>query len=652
MANIKYEFLMSQIRHIRDITETEKTKISLVFYEQLQAPCILKICKNRDLSGVYQILTEQKHPNIAVVYDYVYQEPDTYVLEEFLTGRTLSELLKEQGTFTEKETAQIIIEVCQGLEILHSHKPPLVHNDIKTSNIMVREDGSVKLFDFDVARIYKAGAGRNTRLFGTEEYASPEHYGFGQSEPSSDVYTLGVTMHEMLTGQGLTDERKMTYTGKLKKIIQKCIAVDREKRYQNAAQLRRDLEKYLNRIRRMIRAAILCLCGAALLVMGGLLLTNAGGLKGIPGKNNGFASAQGRLVGATGIGVADVPGLPGTSRNDDTGNDQPGQSDTVRSGLLGQIATIGNTLAGQPGTKDGSSSGQSGSAGSGSSGQSGTTGSGSSGQGSQTGGQGTNSTTPAASTKKMVSYRPEGSVCTIEALPDGTFIWLEIISDKYHIKTSSGGDQLLSEVSGSYGARLSYDRYSKKLYLFEYSGKRAMIYEVDSNFGLKKVATFIDSLFHDDEGDLVCSFFSDGMMICNALAFKLIDSSTWAVVGKVPGAVYVINDRMYQRGHNRSAFFQEVDAQENVLNEYAEDGFSATVWESQVYQDGRYAYFIATEESREYVYRFDGERYEKIACLNDYKYYASFNYNYLCVTENAIRCYDTEQKVMKEFALK
>ncbi len=614
MANIKYEFLMSQIRHIRDITETEKTKISLVFYEQLQTPCILKICKNRNLSGVYQILTEQKHPNIAVVYDYVYQEPDTYVLEEFLTGRTLSELLKEQGTFTEKETAQTITEVCRGLEVLHSHKPPLVHNDIKTSNIMVREDGSVKLFDFDVARIYKAGAGRNTRLFGTEEYASPEHYGFGQSEPSSDVYTLGVTMHEMLTGQGLTDERKMTYTGKLKKIIQKCIAVDREKRYQNAAQLRRDLEKYLNRIRRMVRAVILCLCGVALLMVGGFLLTNAGGLKGIPGKNNGFASVQGRLVGATGIGVADAPGLPGTSRNDDTGDDQPGE-------------------AGQPG-------------------QSGTTGSGSSGQGGQNGGQGTNSTTPAASTKKMVSYRPEGSVCTIEALPDGTFIWLEIISDKYHIKTSTGVDQLLTAVSGSYGARLSYDRYSKKLYLFEYSGKRAMIYEVDSNFGLKKVATFMDSLSYDGVGDHVCGFFSDGMMICNALAFKLIDSSTWAVVGKVPGVVYVINDRMYQRGSHRSSFFQEVDAQGNVLNEYPEEDFSALVWQSQVYQDGRYAYFIATEESREYVYRFDGERYEKIACLDDYKYYASFNYNYLCVTENAIRCYDTEQRVMKEFALK
>ena len=597
MANIKYEFLMSQIRHIRDITETEKTKISLVFYEQLQAPCILKICKNRDLSGVYQILTEQKHPNIAVVYDYVYQEPDTYVLEEFLTGRTLSELLKERGTFTEKETAQIVIEVCQGLEILHNHRPPLVHNDIKTSNIMVREDGSVKLFDFDVARIYKAGAGRNTRLFGTEEYASPEHYGFGQSEPSSDVYTLGVTMHEMLTGQGLTDERKMTYTGKLKKIIQKCIAVDREKRYQNATQLRCDLEKYLNRTRRLIQAAILCLCGAALLVVGGFWLTNVGGIKGIPGKNNGFDSAQGRLVGATGIGVADVPGLPGASRNDDAGNHQPGQ-------------------------------------------------------GGQTGGQGTNSTAPAASTKKMVSYRPEGSVCTIEALLDGTFIWLEIISDKYHIKTSAGVDQLLTEVSGSYGARLSYDRYSKKLYLFEYSGKRAMIYEVDSNFGLKKVATFMDSLSYDGVGDHVCGFFSDGMMICNALAFDLIDSNTWTVVGKVPGVVYVINDRMYQRGSHRSSFFQEVDAQGNVLNEYPAEDFSALVWQSQVYQDGRYAYFIATEESREYVYRFDGERYEKIACLDDYKYYASFNYNYLCVTENAIRCYDTEQKVMKEFALK
>ena len=71
MSNLKYEFFMSQIKHISDIKENEKIKISLVFHEGIQSPCILKMCKNRDLSGLYQALIGIKNPNIAVIYDFV-----------------------------------------------------------------------------------------------------------------------------------------------------------------------------------------------------------------------------------------------------------------------------------------------------------------------------------------------------------------------------------------------------------------------------------------------------------------------------------------------------------------------------------------------------------------------------------------------------
>lgn len=245
MDSIEYDFFVSQFTHIRDLKETQKTKISIVFYEGIQAPCILKECKGRDLSGVCQLLLEVRHTNIATVYDYLYANNNTYIIEEFIIGRTLQEILDEIGLFSETEVVRIMLDVCLGLEQFHSHIPPIVHNDIKTSNIMMREDGSIKLMDFDISRIVKEGANKNTRLFGTEEYASPEHYGFGQSEPSTDIYTLGVSMHEMLTGKGLTNERKMTYEGKLSRIIQKCIEVDKSKRYQDASELRVDLEKYL-----------------------------------------------------------------------------------------------------------------------------------------------------------------------------------------------------------------------------------------------------------------------------------------------------------------------------------------------------------------------------------------------------------------------
>ena len=105
-----------------------------------------------------------RHPNDTLIYDCIYENGNTYVIEEFIIGKTLAELLEEKGTFSEKETARIMTELCKGLDELHCQEPPIIHNDIKTSNIMIKEDGSVKLFDFDISRIYKEGSYKNTKL--------------------------------------------------------------------------------------------------------------------------------------------------------------------------------------------------------------------------------------------------------------------------------------------------------------------------------------------------------------------------------------------------------------------------------------------------------------------------------------------------------
>jgi len=248
MSDLQYEFFMSQIQLIRDIKEDEKVKISLVFYEILQAPCILKVCKNRNVTAVYQSLMPLRHPNLAIVYDAIYASPNTYIIEEWIGGKNLSEWLERKKVFTEKETVRIMQEVCKGLEVLHHHIPPIVHNDIKLSNIMEGEDGRIKLFDYDISRYYKDGATQNTRLFGTKDYASPEHFGFGQSEPSSDIFSLGITMHVMLTGQGLTLEHKSVYKGRLNRIIKKCIQIDRKKRYATASDLIWQFKRYNSKI--------------------------------------------------------------------------------------------------------------------------------------------------------------------------------------------------------------------------------------------------------------------------------------------------------------------------------------------------------------------------------------------------------------------
>lgn len=268
-GSLKFQFFMSQLTHVRDVKDTEKTHISIVFYEANQVYCILRECKDRDLSEVCRALCKHRHPNAVVVYDYVYEKGNTYILEENIAGTSLEQMISEGRRFSEKETAQMMIAVCDALEPLHGLQPPLVHNDINPSNIMLREDGSIKLFDFDISRLYKQGAAQNTVLFGTEEYASPEHYGYGQSEPRTDIYCMGVTMHKMLTGEILTAEHRMTYGGKLGAILEKCLQLDPKNRYKDVGALRKDLEAFLAKKKRLLPV---CAIAAGVILLLGLLL--------------------------------------------------------------------------------------------------------------------------------------------------------------------------------------------------------------------------------------------------------------------------------------------------------------------------------------------------------------------------------------------
>ncbi len=252
---LKLDFFMSRIKLVKDIRETSKTKISVVLYDATETTCILRICKGRDLSSVCDALLKVKNPNVALIYSYVYAGGSTYIIEEMLSGMTLEEVIENEGVLSEKETSKIILEVISGLSDFHNMTPPVIHNDINTSNIMLCDDSRVKLFDFDISRTYKEESSKNTELFGTEECASPEHYGYGQSEPRTDIYCLGVTMHKMLTGEYLSKDRKCLYKGRMKKIIEKCIRIDPKDRYSSLAALRKDLEKILDAKKTLVKIA-------------------------------------------------------------------------------------------------------------------------------------------------------------------------------------------------------------------------------------------------------------------------------------------------------------------------------------------------------------------------------------------------------------
>ncbi|MDO4340225.1 MAG: serine/threonine-protein kinase [Eubacteriales bacterium] len=242
-GNLEYQFFFSRFRNIRTLAISHETKVEQIFYQPRQAVCILKTYYNRDVSFVYQRLKSIRHENLTAVYDVLAYNGNTYVIEEFIDGETLTEHLDRQGTFSESEVIYIIEKVCNALEKLHSQRPPLIHRDIKPSNVMIRVDGSIKLIDFDTVRFHKKDGKQDTVLLGTKEYASPEHYGYGQTDITSDIYSIGVMMNELLTGKMLNNHRA-TYQGRLLPVINRCIRMDSGQRFQSVGELRKVLTSY------------------------------------------------------------------------------------------------------------------------------------------------------------------------------------------------------------------------------------------------------------------------------------------------------------------------------------------------------------------------------------------------------------------------
>ena len=128
--------------------------------------------------------------------------------------------------------------VCDILIALHSGDQPIIHSDIKPSNVMVTEDDRLYLIDLNAARIMTKEKSRDTRLLGTEGFAAPEQFGFGESTPLSDIFAVGNFMNVLLTGDTNADSLPQN---KLKPVIQKCLELNPKDRYASALQLKKAL---------------------------------------------------------------------------------------------------------------------------------------------------------------------------------------------------------------------------------------------------------------------------------------------------------------------------------------------------------------------------------------------------------------------------
>lgn len=207
------------------------------------------ICRRFCGSGeVYQRLWEIDCPNLPKVAAVFEEEGVQYVLEEYIQGDILAFIL-EGGLLTQEQTAEILLQLCRGLETLN--RAGIIHRDIKPENVILRGNEAV-LIDFDASRLYKPGSGADTQVLGTTGYAAPEQYGFSQTDPRSDIYSMGVLANVLLTGNH--PATKLAY-GRLRPVIEKCIEVNTDKRYNSAAELAKAVRK--SKKRRLILPAAL-----------------------------------------------------------------------------------------------------------------------------------------------------------------------------------------------------------------------------------------------------------------------------------------------------------------------------------------------------------------------------------------------------------
>ena len=189
------------------------------------------------------------HPALPRIVDIIDNGVTIYVVMDYIEGESLDKILLEYGAQPEEKVINWAMQIADALSYLHGQKPPIIYRDMKPANVMLKPEGNIKIIDFGIAREYKEQNLADTTVLGTKGYAPPEQYS-GQTDPRSDIFALGMTMHHLLTGvdprNGEPYAPVRQWNPELSEgieiIIDRCVQPASENRYQSCADLIYDLE--------------------------------------------------------------------------------------------------------------------------------------------------------------------------------------------------------------------------------------------------------------------------------------------------------------------------------------------------------------------------------------------------------------------------
>ena len=232
------------------LKESEDSSTFLVKETATGILCVLKWGRNRQAEflrnemEIMKKMADRKLSGIPKAYRIFEENGEVYLVREYIEGMSLAQMVLQKGGISEAEICRISRKICQTAEQFQNPDEPMIHRDIKPENIVVTPGGEVVFIDFGTMRSDKKDGSRDTVVVGTRGTAAPEQYGYTQTDQRTDVYAIGQTMLYMVSeSYEMNQLSECAVSRRMKKIIEKACSFEPDKRYGDAAQLRRAVEK-------------------------------------------------------------------------------------------------------------------------------------------------------------------------------------------------------------------------------------------------------------------------------------------------------------------------------------------------------------------------------------------------------------------------
>ena len=218
---------------------------------------ILKVASTacrENLEEEYTLLRSLTAPAFPRAVSYFQEGETKYLIRAYIKGETLRDIVDKRGPFGEKEAVFIVRNLCGTLNELHTHKPPIIHRDVKPQNVILTPERTCVLIDFGAARHYNHDSQKDTIYLGTQDTAAPEQFGYRQTDPRSDVYSTGILLLYLCTGSYSLSDAANLKDARIKKIVEGCTQFDPDRRYDSIHQLMIRLDRILTEKKRVAPA--------------------------------------------------------------------------------------------------------------------------------------------------------------------------------------------------------------------------------------------------------------------------------------------------------------------------------------------------------------------------------------------------------------